>query len=51
LEVSIPQDEEFERLLKDALKKPMKWHEDRAERAVRGSGNVKRRPAHVAHKG
>ena len=50
LEVNVPKDEEFERLLKDALEKPMKWYEERAERAIRGSGNVKRRPASATHK-
>jgi hypothetical protein len=49
LEVSIPADEEFERLLKDALKRPMKWYEERVERAIRGSGNVRRRPSRVVH--
>jgi hypothetical protein len=51
MEVSIPEDEEFERLLKDALKKPMKWYEERAERAVRGSLNVSRRTARTSRKG
>jgi len=36
LEVDISADEEFERLLKDALKRPMKWYEERVERAIRG---------------
>lgn len=37
LQVSIPEDEEFKKLLDEALDKPDEWYEERVERAVRGA--------------
>jgi hypothetical protein len=35
-EVTIPQDEEFKKLLREMLAKPAKWHEERARISVEG---------------
>jgi hypothetical protein len=51
LQVSIPEDEEFERILKEALSKPVEWYLTRAERALRGKGRVKRRTSRFSRKG
>jgi hypothetical protein len=56
MEISLSEDEEIQQLLKDMLKKPMKWHEERAERAVRaaiaarGGANIKRRSPPATHR-
>ena len=56
MEISLSEDEEFQKMVKDMLKKPMKWHEERAERAVRaaiaarGGVNVKRRSSRATHR-
>jgi len=50
MQVSIPQDEEFKRLLREALDKPMEWYMERVERAVKGRRGVKGRTARVSRK-
>lgn len=51
LELNLPEDEEFERMLKETLKKPMSWYEERADRAVRFAVYGKRRATRVPRKG
>jgi hypothetical protein len=41
MEVSIPQDEEFKKLLREALEKPDEWYMEKVERAVKGRGTAK----------
>jgi hypothetical protein len=50
LQVSLPQDQEFKKLLRAALAKPDSWYEERVVRAVRGARDVKRRALRVPSK-
>jgi hypothetical protein len=50
MSVTIPDDEEFRKELKEALAKPDEWYDERVERAVRGALGVKRRAHRVPKK-
>jgi hypothetical protein len=50
LQVSVPQDEEFKKMLRDILEKPNEWYDERVERAVKGAIVARRRPVRVPRK-
>lgn len=49
--VEVPDDEEFEKELREVLAKPDSWHLERVDRAVRGAGRADRRHRRVPAKG
>jgi hypothetical protein len=41
MQVAIPEDEEFRKLLRETLDRPMEWYDVRVERAVKGKRGTK----------